>query len=137
MSEPYFISNDIFRGKRGADCAYLFQNVIEAQSRHMRKWPRRGEQRRKESPSVIGEFVRMLAESGNLKPRDEEIAAFLKYEKNEAAERRQRSKEALIERMRADSERAAGVDLKPCEHDGARSTTDPSSATANEARPNV
>ena len=24
------------------------------------------------------------------------------------------------------SERAAGVDLKPCEHDGARSTTDPS-----------
>jgi hypothetical protein len=46
---PYFIDNDIFSGRRGGDSAYLMQNVIEAQSSHLRRWPRRAPLRRAES----------------------------------------------------------------------------------------
>jgi hypothetical protein len=47
--------------------------------------------------------------------------------------RRKLTKKQAREMVKArERKRAAGVALKPCEHDGARSTTDPSSATGRE-----
>ena len=60
MSAPFFVDNDILRGPRGADCAYLFQNVLASQSGHMKRFPHHGSTTRPEPLTKTAALCQLL-----------------------------------------------------------------------------